>query len=187
MRIVAGEFRGRRLLPPVDDATRPVTDRVKQSLFDVVTPWLDGGVVWDVFAGTGSFGLEALSRGMERAVFFERHRPARLRLGRNILSLEVEDRSMFRTHDLYRANFGDLPSPSVVFLDPPYRHVREKTAALDALVGRLVEAMKPDGLLVFRHDAADDDIAISSARETDRRRWGQMTARLLAPTSARPG
>lgn len=164
-----------------------MTDRVKQSLFDVVTPWLDGGVVWDVFAGTGSFGLEALSRGMERAVFFERHRPARLRLGKNILTLGLEDRTLIQTGDLYRTTFDDLPSPSVVFLDPPYRHVREKTDVLDALIGRSVEAMKPDGLLVFRHDAADDDVVISSARETDRRRWGQMTARLLAPASARPG
>ena len=57
MRIIAGEFRGRRLLPPEGDTTRPVTDRVKQSLFDILTPVLEGASVYDCFAGTGSKGL----------------------------------------------------------------------------------------------------------------------------------
>ena len=68
MRIIAGEFRGRKLLPPEgDDVTRPITDRVKQSLFDILGPLLPDTRVYDCFAGTGSMGLESLSRGAAEA------------------------------------------------------------------------------------------------------------------------
>ena len=76
MRVIAGEFRGRKLLAPEGEATRPITDRVKQSLFDILTPRLEGAIVWDLFAGTGSLGLESLSRGSSQALFFETDRSA---------------------------------------------------------------------------------------------------------------
>src|SRR5258706_14853610 len=94
MRIIAGEFRSRVLLPPEDaGTTRPITDRVKQSLFDIVNPLLEGAGVYDCFAGTGSMGLECLSRGAARAHFFEANRSALLRLKKNIATLGVVDRS----------------------------------------------------------------------------------------------
>ncbi|MDB5305247.1 MAG: rsmD, partial [Phycisphaerales bacterium] len=74
MRIISGEFRGRKLLPPEGDVTRPITDRVKQSLFDILTPLLPDARVYDCFAGTGSMGLESLSRGAAHATFFEADR-----------------------------------------------------------------------------------------------------------------
>ena len=92
MRIIAGEFRGRKLLPPQGQQTRPITDRVKQSLFDILAPSIEGAVVFDCFAGTGSLGLEALSRGASRAVFFERDRSAVRLLQENIRALGVSDR-----------------------------------------------------------------------------------------------
>jgi 16S rRNA (guanine(966)-N(2))-methyltransferase RsmD len=71
MRIIAGQFRSRVLLGPEDEqTTRPITDRVKQSLFDMVGPMAEGRHVYDCFAGTGSMGLESLSRGASRATFF---------------------------------------------------------------------------------------------------------------------
>src|SRR5215213_11146140 len=90
MRIIAGEFRGRRLLPPEGaDVTRPITDRVKQSLFDILAPDIEGARVLDLFAGTGSMGLESLSRGAAHATFFEADRSAAKRLRRNIDTLKV--------------------------------------------------------------------------------------------------
>ena len=89
MRIIAGEFRGRKLLPPDGDATRPITDRVKQSLFDILNPKIEGSVVLDVFAGTGSMGLECLSRGARQASFFEKDRSAVERLNRNLQTLNL--------------------------------------------------------------------------------------------------
>src|SRR5439155_5773768 len=91
MRIIAGEFRGRLLLPPQgQQTTRPITDRAKQSLFDVLTPQLDGALVYDCFAGTGSLGLEALSRGAKLATFFEADRCAVARLHPNSASYNVQ-------------------------------------------------------------------------------------------------
>jgi 16S rRNA (guanine966-N2)-methyltransferase len=80
MRIIAGEFRGRKLLAPESDTTRPITDRAKQSLFDILSPRIDGARVLDLFAGTGSMGLECLSRGASHATFFEADRSAVTRL-----------------------------------------------------------------------------------------------------------
>src|SRR5438477_3570124 len=94
MRIIAGQFKSRLILGPEDDrTTRPITDRVKQSLFDIVTPLLDDAIVYDCFAGTGSMGLESLSRGAKRAFFFESDRSALARLKKNIQSLNVENSS----------------------------------------------------------------------------------------------
>src|SRR5512132_4340090 len=102
MRIIAGQFRGRRLLPPeANDTTRPITDRVKQSLFDIVTPLLDGARVYDCFAGTGSMGLECLSRGAARATFFEADRSALVGLKKNIETLKVGDRARVVAGDLF--------------------------------------------------------------------------------------
>ena len=80
MRIIAGEFKGRQLLAPVGDATRPITDRAKQSLFDILTPIITDANVYDIFAGTGSLGLESLSRGAKFSTFFEIDRSAIARL-----------------------------------------------------------------------------------------------------------
>src|SRR5215210_6142719 len=103
MRIIAGEFRGRTLLPPQgQQTTRPITDRAKQSLFDMLTAQLDGALVYDCFAGTGSMGLEALSRGAKFCTFFEADRSAVTRLHQNIAALKVQNRSRVVAGDLFR-------------------------------------------------------------------------------------
>src|SRR5688572_1604945 len=160
MRVIAGEFRGRKLLPPEGDVTRPITDRVKQSLFDILTPLLSGARVYDCFAGTGSMGLESLSRGARHAVFFEQHRPAVQRLKRNIETLGVGDRATVVAQDLFKWFTAPLPGPEeradCVFLDPPYRYLRTDPEALRRLASALgTRHLAPQGVLVFRHDAAD--------------------------------
>src|SRR5277367_2360417 len=102
MRIIAGEFRGRKLLGPEGDQTRPITDRVKQSVFDVLTPRLPDAVVYDLFAGTGSMGLECLSRGCRFVTFFESDRSALKLLEKNISILAVKDRARVVGGDLFR-------------------------------------------------------------------------------------
>src|SRR5262250_426224 len=102
MRIIAGEFRSRPILAPKGEATRPITDRVKQSLFDILSPRIEGARVYDCFAGTGSMGLECLSRGAIHATFFEADRSASRRLKQNIQTLNVSDRSWVVTEDIFR-------------------------------------------------------------------------------------
>src|ERR1700733_3582842 len=92
MRIISGRFRSRRLLSPKDAATtRPIPDRVKESLFSMLRGNCEGATVIDCFAGTGAIGLEALSLGAAKVVFVERDRKAAELLERNIDLLEVQD------------------------------------------------------------------------------------------------
>src|SRR3954469_225796 len=127
MRIIAGEFRSRPILAPASDATRPITDRAKQSLFDILAPEIEGSRVYDCFAGTGSMGLECLSRGATHATFFEADRSAVALLRKNIATLRVRDRATVIDRDLFKWFDAAQPTEpaSLIFLDPPYRFLRE--------------------------------------------------------------
>lgn len=182
MRIIAGQFRSRVLLGPLDaGTTRPITDRVKQSLFDMITPVLEGAVVYDCFAGTGSMGLESLSRGAKRAMFFEGDRSALERLKKNIAALKVEDGATVIGGDLFRYfEKAGIPEEkaSVIFLDPPYRFLNAKAEALQGLAGRLAGHLDGEGILVFRHDAKDG-LALPGLAVADVRTYGGMTVEIL--------
>ena len=192
MRIIAGEFRGRSILPPATDATRPITDRAKQSLFDVLTPRLDAALVYDCFCGTGSLGLESLSRGAKFATFFDADRQAVARLTQNITNLQVADRSRIVSGDLFRwfnlaAARPEAASGSgadIVFLDPPYKFLQTQPDELLQLAFHLANNhLRPDGVVVFRHDARDK-LALPRLVATDVRQYGDMTIELL---SVEPG
>lgn len=182
MRIIAGEFRGRRLLPPAGQATRPVTDRVKQSLFDIIAPLLPEAVVYDCFAGTGSMGLESLSRGAADVIFFEMDRSAGLLLNRNIAALGVEGRCQIVSGDLFEW-FARRDRPArpadVLFLDPPYRFLRERAGQLQSLAIQLAERfLSPTATVVFRHDSADS-LELAPLGRYDVRVYGGMTLEFL--------
>ena len=188
MRIIAGEHRGRKLLAPVGDQTRPVTDRAKQSIFDVLAPRIEGAVVYDCFAGTGSFGLESLSRGARHVTFFESHRPTLALLRRNLAAIGAEPRATVVTADW----FGHISRPShaeranLIFLDPPYRYLRERAADLQVAARSLaLHHCEPDGLVMFRHDAADT-LALTAFAIADARRYGDMAVEFLTPLPATP-
>jgi 16S rRNA (guanine966-N2)-methyltransferase len=126
VRIIAGKWRGRALIAPQGAATRPTADRVRQALFDMLlnAPWggresMEGARVLDVFAGTGAFGLEALSRGAAHSTFIEHDRAALAALHANITACRALDRSTILAIDALAAPPGE--AASLVFLDPPYR------------------------------------------------------------------
>ena len=174
MRIIAGEFRSRVLLAPRGDTTRPITDRVKQSLFDILAPHIEGARVYDCFAGTGSMGLECLSRGAAHATFFEADRSAVGLLRKNIEALGVRNRSTVVDRDLFKWFEGADPKDAadLTFVDPPYRFLRDRPEDLRRLASRL------SGLLVFRHDARDA-LELPPFSCIDRRWYGGMTIELL--------
>ena len=127
MRIIAGRHRGRRLLAPAGDATRPTADRVRQALFDMLwhAPWggrerIEEAQVLDAFAGTGALGLEALSRGAARASFLENDRAALAALRANIAACREEARCNVLPVDATRPPRAPAAC-GLVFLDPPYR------------------------------------------------------------------
>jgi 16S rRNA (guanine966-N2)-methyltransferase len=192
MRVIAGEFRGRKLLAPETEVTRPITDRVKQSLFDILTPRLAGALVWDLFAGTGSLGLESLSRGAERALFFETDRGAVARLRRNIQDLRLRhDRAVVHATDVFKwfrgwdradapKSAAPPPRADIIFLDPPYRYLADQPEDLRRL-GRLFgrQHLLPQGIVVFRHDARDS-LELPGLTRYDQRTYGGMMLEFLA-------
>ena len=183
MRIIAGEFRGRKILPPVGEVTRPITDRVKQSVFDILSPRIEEATVYDCFSGTGSMGLECLSRGAKHAVFFEVDRPAVTRLKDNLKTLNCADRATIITQDIFRffkGSTGTICKADLLFLDPPYRYLNEKPRELVGLAESFASTwLNSDGIVIFRHDAADH-LDLPPLVEADRREYGSMIVRFLS-------
>lgn len=128
MRIIAGRFRRRKLLTNPGMTTRPITDRVKETLFERLGERLEGSRVADAFAGTGTMGLEALSRGAASVVFIENDRKALELLRQNVAALKVEDEALCWRADVFRCSFRPKGLPhllpyDLIFFDPPYRMV----------------------------------------------------------------
>jgi len=122
MRIIAGEFRGRRLRPPPDRRVRPTADRVREAWFSIVREAIPGARVLDLFAGSGALGLEALSRGAAHATFVELGNPSLAVLRENIAQLDIEDRVTVRRGDALRFVAKlERHAFDVAFADPPYR------------------------------------------------------------------
>lgn len=123
MRIVAGKHRSRRLESLAGDATRPTLDKVKEAVFSSLGTYFDGGWVLDLFGGSGSIGLEAISRGMEHAVFADRSYDAVQIIRRNIAALKEEDHTTVWKLDYKKALQRCLERRltfDLIYLDPPY-------------------------------------------------------------------
>ncbi|HEX6040239.1 16S rRNA (guanine(966)-N(2))-methyltransferase RsmD [Longimicrobium sp.] len=121
MRIVAGEWGGRRIAAPPGRATRPTTDRVREAWMSAVADFLPGARVLDLFAGSGALGLEALSRGAQHAVFVEQAAPALSVLRANLQSLGAAPRAeIVRTDAVKYASALPAGAFDVAFADPPY-------------------------------------------------------------------
>lgn len=120
MRVVAGEFRGRRLVAPGPGATRPTTDRVREAVFNALDSAgaLDGATVADLYAGSGAAGIEALSRGATHCTFVERDRAALAAVRANVAALGLGDRARVVGGDA--ASVAARLDAAVVFADPPY-------------------------------------------------------------------
>ncbi len=133
MRIIAGKYRRRKLLTNTGLTTRPITDRVKEPLFERLTSRLEDARVADIFAGTGTLGLEALSRGARSVVFVEQDRKAVELLNRNVAAIGCEADCLCWRTDVFRSSFrpknvpGFLPF-DVIFFDPPYRMIESLQA-----------------------------------------------------------
>lgn len=140
MRIVAGSLRGRRLAEPLSYAIRPTSDRVRESLFNIIDHrfpgLLEGARVLDVFSGTGALGIEALSRGAREAAFVENGIEGNRLLKRNLADLALDDRARIMRRDATRPGPPDEQGAfDLAFADPPYgRKLGEK--ALEVLIAK---------------------------------------------------
>jgi 16S rRNA (guanine966-N2)-methyltransferase len=143
MRVIAGEFRSRKLktLPGLD--TRPTPDRLRESLFNILAPRIEGSTFLDAYAGTGAAGIEALSRGAARAIFVEKNRATVEVIRDNLHSLGIESRAEVFTAKALTVL--ERVSADIIFLDPPYELEREYGGALDLL------GMRQNPLVIVQH------------------------------------
>jgi 16S rRNA (guanine(966)-N(2))-methyltransferase RsmD len=180
MRIIAGEFRHRKLISPPETApTRPIPDRVKEALFNLLRGWTEDAVVLDVFAGSGAIGLEAVSRGASRCVFVEKDRRVADLLQRNIDALGCGDRcEIIRADALGPALLTRVPRDvDLMFFDPPYALVDEAEGweRVRVQFGRAMGLLKPKAFAVlrtpwpFKHFVPDEVVAEAGSEEEAQR------------------
>jgi 16S rRNA (guanine(966)-N(2))-methyltransferase RsmD len=144
MRVIGGKFRSRRLKTIPGLAVRPTPDRLRETLFNVLAPEIEGTVFLDAYAGTGAVGIEALSRGARRVVLFERNPAALGVIQENLASLRISsDAALFRGNAL---TLIPKHPADIAFVDPPYQHTRDYQAALELL------AETACGLVIAQHD-----------------------------------
>jgi 16S rRNA (guanine(966)-N(2))-methyltransferase RsmD len=153
MRIIAGSYRSRTLEAPAGLATRPTSDRLRETLFNVLAPRIERASFLDLYAGSGAVGIEALSRGAATVEFVERAEPALKVLRANLARLGLT--AGFRIH---AASVGTVlrrikPSAAfdLVFLDPPYDAAQEYAATLALLGGAASGLLAPGGLVIAEH------------------------------------
>jgi len=150
VRIIAGTHKGRVLKAPTWDGLRPTSDRLRETLFNVLTPRIQGARVLDVYAGTGAVGIEALSRGAADVQFVESDRRAQALIAENLARCGITGgyaiirASAGPAFESLRRAHSFVPF-DLILLDPPYDHpAAEALSGVDALVA-------PDGLVVFEH------------------------------------
>ena len=163
-RIIGGDLRGRRLEFAPHARTRPMKDRVRETLFDLLGPAVRGALAIDLFAGSGALGFEAVSRGASRAVLVERHFPTAEALRRTARALGVADRVDVRAGDAFAwaKRPPDVPAdrPWLVFVSPPWALFRERGPDLVCLVDALLRGAPAGTAVVVESDASLDPAAL---------------------------
>jgi len=186
MRVVGGSLRGRTLAAPKTQSIRPTADRLRESLFNILIHAygdpITGARVLDLFAGTGAFGIEALSRGSAFALFVDDGAEARALLRENVATLGLGGVSRIFRRDATKLGPAHPVEPfSLAFLDPPYRQGLAEKALTSALAGGW---LKPDALIVVEEAKKSAFAAPAGFTELERRGYDDtdfVVLRLATP------
>ena len=187
MRIIAGSKRGMKLFSPKTDVSRPITDRVKESLFSMLYSYdlPSGKMIADLFCGVGSIGLEALSRGAEFVTFVEKDPEIASILKKNIEKAGFANASKVKMTNAFRAGAPiglQRKKYDLVFVDPPYPTTKDVQAesALSGLLNLLPEQLSEDGIVVVRtHKSVELLEEYGQLKVLQRRIWGTMAVTIL--------
>lgn len=155
MRVISGVYKGRQLKAVPGKSTRPTTDKVKEALFQVIGPYFQGGTVLDLFAGSGSLGIEAMSRGMDQAIFVDKHPGAIHTIHANVKSMKLEKQTEVFKADAFRALHAAAKRGlqfELILLDPPYMTVNYETF-LNEIVQ--LQLLKKGGFIYCEHDFSE--------------------------------
>lgn len=171
MRVIGGEAKGRRLFSVPGQTTRPITDRVKEALFDILAERVQRARFLDLFAGTGGVGIEALSRGAQEAVFVERDARALATLRRNLAVTQLANRAQVVRSDVFKfiASYRGKPFDIIYVAPPQYQGLWAKT--LQALDNSLLLA--PEALVIAQiHPKEYNALNLCQLTLSDQRRYG---------------
>ena len=165
MRIISGELKGKKLLAPLDKSTRPLKDMVRESIFNILdhsnklSTRIYNAKVLDLFSGTGSFGIECLSRGAAEVSFFENYPNSLKILKLNIFSLKLEDKSTIFNYSAYNLKNSNIEDKifDIIFLDPPFKN-RDIKNLIDQ-IKKLKIADINSLLIIHRYKKSDDKIS----------------------------
>ena len=168
VRLISGIYGGRKIEAPDNSRTHPMSERIRNALFNSLGKSVDGAVVLDAFAGTGAIGLEALSRGAKTITFVEKDRIAQKILTNNITTLGAEDKTdIIRTtvHNWINSDLSDTQF-DLIFADPPYHDTQFST------VSELFGLLKPGGLMVLSHPGRGEIPTKTGVVVVDNRSYG---------------
>jgi 16S rRNA (guanine(966)-N(2))-methyltransferase RsmD len=159
MRVIAGQYRSRVLAAPRGWSTRPTSDRLRETLFNVLAPRIENAVFIDLYAGSGAVGIEALSRGAREAVFVENAEPALKAIRANLAALGIRGGYALEPRSVAAA-LKRLASSGraadIVFLDPPYESASEYEVGLGLLGGECSQLLASDAVVIAEHGKKHD-------------------------------
>lgn len=170
MRIISGSRRGHKLIEFEGESIRPTTDRVKESIFNLIQPWIAGARVLDLFAGSGALAFEALSRGAESAVCVDRDKSARAVVKENCRGLCFEDNVDIVASDSLEYLGKTDKQFDLIFLDPPYNK-----GFVRPVLERIREnnLLSDSGVMVLESDSTDDHEDADGFEILKQRRYGR--------------
>ena len=178
MRIIAGEARGRRLGVPAS-GTRPMTGRARESIFSILAPRLVGATILDLYAGSGSLGLEALSRGADGVTFVEQNRAAIRIIEANVEAVGLGGSVVQGSVSSVLARLA--PIYDIVFLDPPYSDPDE---TVTEILTRLEGVLAPGGVVVLHRQAASSPAMPEFLTCIDERRYGDAVVTMMEKSTS---
>jgi len=180
LRIIGGNYKGRKLQTVQGKRTRPTADRVRESIFDILGDRVSEAMVLDLFAGTGALGIEALSRGADSAVFIDHSETANLMLQKSIHCCAVQDKTKVIKWDIVK-NLNCIytlkPQFDLVFMDPPYNEKKIKPALLNLQQSR---SLIKGADIIIEHSVSEPIYENSSIfKLIDQRRYGKTLVSFL--------
>lgn len=178
MRVISGKARGTKLSSIESLSTRPTLDRVKESLFNIIQNNLRDAVVLDLFAGSGQLGIEALSRGADKAYLCDINRDAVKMIKQNLEKTKLKDKAVIINEDYKKAlrTLNTNEKFDIIFIDPPYK----EDIAVDSIIDIIHESrLKENGIMIIETDEIERDLReinkIENIKIIDQRKYGRAS------------